>query len=315
MAFEIPGDLNLRRALLLDGNAGLAGQWPVSTAGGEMDWQSIADLISADAGNDLILGDDGGLKLIETVSSLSYDSGTTVLSFTDEAGNVTQIDLGALTTDIYVNGASISGDTLILTDNSGGTTDVTVDLSSFRGEVTVNGNGTFDYDDGSGSTTNVDMKLGVSVQAGNDLSVGSDGLPYFGETITTLAILNGVLAYQREDGQETTVDLISSSANNRLTYSGSPGRLFVPQIRSTATFNATTDWGSASGGLYTLTISAASFHNAHANAIFQVQRGATAPFETALGMHSAKLNGDGSVTLQVCATPDARFGGRVTYIA
>lgn len=313
MAHTIQGDLNLVRALLLNNDAGAAGKWPVSTAGGAMEWWAVSDIVSEDGDNDLGLDGSGKLKLAETVTSLAYNSGTTTLTFTDEDGGVTNIDLAALTTDIYVNGASLSGDTLILTDNDGETPNVVVDLSSFRGSVTVNGNGTFTFDDGSGSLVDVDMRTGVSTDPGNDLTNGTDFRPFFSETVTGLTLSGSSLVYDRESGADQTIQLVSSTVKNRLA-AGDSGGLFVEEIRSKASFNATTDWGSASGGLYTLTISAASFSNAHADAVFQVQKGVTAPFETAIGMHSALLNADGSVTLQVCATPDGRFAGRVAYI-
>ena len=86
--------------------------------------------------------------------SMTYDSGTATLTYNNGAGGVQNIDLSALTTDIFVNGGSFDAVTsvLTLTDNDGGTPDVTVDLSAL---------------------------LGVSTDANNLLSNGTDGKPFF----------------------------------------------------------------------------------------------------------------------------------------
>lgn len=106
-----------------------------------------ASLISADAGNDIVLGTDSKLFFDQVVTSLGYVAGTKVLSYTDEAGNVTSIDLSALAADIYVNGATFNAGTgvLTLTDNDGTSPDVVVDLSAYKVAWTDNGDGTFTH--------------------------------------------------------------------------------------------------------------------------------------------------------------------------
>jgi len=81
----------------------------------------------------------------------TYDNVATTLTFPGVNGGAdTVIDLSALTTDVFVNGASLSGTVLTLTDNDAGTPDVTVDLAAFAG---------------------------VSTDAGQILVAGSDGKP------------------------------------------------------------------------------------------------------------------------------------------
>ncbi len=96
------------------------------------------------------------------VGSMTYAPLTTTLTYTPGDGTPAQnIDLSGLTTDIFVNGGSFNAATsvLTLTDNDGVTPDVTVDLSAL---------------------------IGISVDAGNVLTNGSDGKPYLSEA----AVLN-----------------------------------------------------------------------------------------------------------------------------
>lgn len=68
----------------------------------------------------------------ETVTALSYDAATYVLSFADENGAVTAIDLSALAGSDHLTGGSFDPATnvLTLTDGDAGTADILIDLSS-----------------------------------------------------------------------------------------------------------------------------------------------------------------------------------------
>lgn len=92
-------------------------------------------------------------ELSSPVTTLNYDNTTGILTYVNEAGTPQTINLGALASDIFVDGASFDASTsiLTLTDNDAGTPDITVDLSSF---------------------------LGVSSDAGNLLVDGTDGKPF-----------------------------------------------------------------------------------------------------------------------------------------
>ena len=128
----------------------------------------------------------------ETVTALSYNATTTELSYTDEDGNVSVIDLSALTTDIYVSGGSFDAGTSVLTlvDNDGVTPDITIDLSSFVVSVVNNNDGTYDVMQNGVSVGQIDTKDGVSTDAGNLLSIGTDGLPYENASTIRTAILD-----------------------------------------------------------------------------------------------------------------------------
>lgn len=121
-----------------------------------------ANVRSTDAGNILTTGTDGGNLLTqadvrsnETPTSLTYDAGTSTLTYTGEVGAPVNLDLSGLTTDIYVNNATIDANGIItFTDNDAGTPDFTLDLSAFYNSLVddqVNGN--FVLSNGVGSTT------------------------------------------------------------------------------------------------------------------------------------------------------------------
>ena len=142
---------------------------------------SVIPIRSSDLGNALALGADGGLFYTppalpiptnvaplpnaqaaqvgvsteyaradhvhrEALTVMGYDPVTRVLSYTDEAGLVTNVDLSALAIDLRVDGASITGNTLTLTVNdAGAATDIVVDLSTLKasnvaGSITGDGN-------------------------------------------------------------------------------------------------------------------------------------------------------------------------------
>lgn len=128
----------------------------------------------------------------ETTTILAYNPATTTLSYTDEDGGVTSVDLSALAADIFVNGGSFNPATLILTltDNDGATPDVTVDLSQLQVTVTNNGDGTYTLAQ-AGSSTVIDTRDGVSADAGNLLTVGTDLKPLLDPAnITALATVD-----------------------------------------------------------------------------------------------------------------------------
>jgi hypothetical protein len=104
----------------------------------------------------------------ETLTSLGYNSISKVLTYNDEAGIPTAIDLSALAVDLVVNGASITGNTLTMTVNDAGTaTDVVVDLSTLK---TVNVGGSV-VGDGNTVTLKLDGDL---ASPGNLMVYGTD---------------------------------------------------------------------------------------------------------------------------------------------
>lgn len=137
----------------------LAGTVLTSTVNGQAADQDLAAAIEAG----------------ETVTVLDYDPATTTLTYTDEDGNDTTVDLSALTTDIYITGGSFDAGSmqLTLTDPDAGTPDVVIDLSTLLLVVTDNGDGTYELAQG-GNTSTIDTRDGVSADAGNLLGLGAD---------------------------------------------------------------------------------------------------------------------------------------------
>lgn len=99
----------------------------------------------------------------ETNTSLSYNTLTKILTFTNETGTPTNIDLSALAVDIYVNGGTYNTTTgvLTLTDNDGTTADIVIDLSSLKSSMVNNNNGTYTHTVGTTSTI-IDTRLPVA---------------------------------------------------------------------------------------------------------------------------------------------------------
>lgn len=156
MAFQLTDFLPLNRG-------GTAGDGATGTyyVGTVAELKTLLAAVSGDAGNILSNGTDDGplltqadIQANETTTSLAYDAGTTTLTYTDEDGTATPIDLSALTTDIYVTGATITAGILTLTDNDSGTADVTVDLTAYVNSVVEDESaGTLTLGSASGSTT------------------------------------------------------------------------------------------------------------------------------------------------------------------
>jgi len=77
----------------------------------------------------------------------------------------------------------------------------------------------------------------------------------------------------------------------------------------TTSFNATTSWGTASGGYYSQTI-LASVHGKGVTPIYQFEGITGSDFEK-LFCDQEKVNASGDITFRVAETPDNRFAGRI----
>ncbi len=76
-----------------------------------------------------------------------------------------------------------------------------------------------------------------------------------------------------------------------------------------STFNATTSWGSASGGFYTITIAAGTHNKGTAPAV-RVEEGSGADWIRAL-VDQEIVRSTGDVEIKVSDSPDGRFAGRI----
>lgn len=165
----------------------------------------------------------------------------------------------------------------------------------------------------------------LNATSSNDLVVLPDAteLPNGWEVV----ILNdGSVDLVVEDNTDTgTYDNIPTGNANRyilLDNGTAGGTWFVEPMdasavtastRYQATFNATSDWGSASGGYYTITISQATHtRGSHPNVQLFIGDGGTGfnvvePDET-------NVASDGAVSFQVPDDPDLRFAGKIVLI-
>ena len=114
--------------------------------------------------------------LSATPSSLTYDPATTILTHTGGDGNVTNVNLSSLTSDIFVNGGTFDAATSVLTlsDNDPATPDVVIDLSTLLGVSADADNILTDGADGKPFLDKDSIGI-VSADADNLVSVGADG--------------------------------------------------------------------------------------------------------------------------------------------
>lgn len=127
----------------------------------------------------------GGTKTVtistaaDVLTTLSYNAGTHILTYKDELGANTNIDLTALATDVYVNGGSYDANLkrLTLTDNSGPTPDVVIDLSGIVPVLVNNLDGTYNLGDGRGATSIgvIDTRANLTYTAATRVLASSTG--------------------------------------------------------------------------------------------------------------------------------------------
>lgn len=85
-----------------------------------------------------------------------------------------------------------------------------------------------------------------------------------------------------------------------------------PAERFLQTFNATTDWGSPSGGYYTITVLAAS-HALGTDPTVEIYENISSEYFQ-VTVDEVKVNTSGDVSFRVPSSPDLRFAGKVIII-
>jgi len=87
----------------------------------------------------------------------------------------------------------------------------------------------------------------------------------------------------------------------------------VAADRYTQAFNATTDWGSVSGGYYTIVITAAT-HGKGLNPVFEIFED-TGSEMVKVGVDEASFNiATGDISIRVNDVPDCRFAGKIVVL-
>ena len=123
----------------------------------------------------------------ETTTTLSYNTGTRILAYTDEDGSTTNITLPSGFSCSGLNTCSIDA----LSDvNTAGV--VSGNFLKYNGSAWIPAN----------------VSAGVSADAGNDLTLGTDSLPYLAETVTVLTTSGtSYLKYTNEAGASNTINI------------------------------------------------------------------------------------------------------------
>lgn len=85
-----------------------------------------------------------------------------------------------------------------------------------------------------------------------------------------------------------------------------------PAERYTESFDATTDWGAPSGGLYTITITAAT-HGKGTNPSILVFEDVSGDFEK-VEPNQTIIDASGNISITTLETPDTRFAGKILVI-
>lgn len=320
------GDKDITRGLAFNGDFGTTGQVPVSAGGATNTWADISallTLVSADADNDIAAGSDGGAFLQETEETFTFNPATNIITFTGASGVAQDVDISALAPDVKLDGATLDPASLLLTmtlDDAGTATDVTVSLASLRGSLVDNADGTYTFDDGSGTTVTIETRDGVSSDTGNQLTVGADGRPFFAAAAETVTSITGMdaanpasVVYTDEAAADTTVTFVSADADNAIS-AGTDGKLFATKgAGKVALPFVVGDWTGPAGGLYSLSFTAADIAAAggvaDAGAMLSVTEGGEL-----LGLQTARVEADGAITLEVPELPDDRFAGSAIYV-
>lgn len=144
----------------------------------------------------------------ETVTSLAYNAGTNILSFTDETGTVTDVDLTALAVDINVASLAynpVTGEiTLTETDSTVHTIDIGPPVSQFTVAGTSGSPETIDGGDTLTLSTDQPSLLDFNVQPTDTVKLNIIG-GNFGEVLTTDPITGDVVWLPAAGGVETAL--------------------------------------------------------------------------------------------------------------
>jgi hypothetical protein len=155
--------------------------------------QQVAGVISVNTTSSTL---DAMIKSFETTTSVSYSPLTKVITYTDEDGGTTNIDLSALAVDVFVDGASYSPSTMVLTltDNSGTTPDITLNLSDLK-QVAYVDSATVDFSGTGETATPLTASVKIGSTAGNLVTASASGIEVLPTAITALATVELVDAF------------------------------------------------------------------------------------------------------------------------
>ena len=160
------------------------------------------------------------VSLFETLTSISQDINAGTITYIDENGVATVLDLAAMidaNETLTFLTLSADGHTLEYTDEDGGVTQIDLEtvIDNFETLTTISidpSAGTITYVDEDGNPTSLDLSALIAAQ----------------ETTTTLTQddTTGDATYTNEDGVVTTIDVVDSDSNN-LIVPGADGGAYL----------------------------------------------------------------------------------------
>tara|TARA_Y100001001_G_scaffold15873_1_gene13898 strand:- start:7009 stop:10914 length:3906 start_codon:yes stop_codon:yes gene_type:complete len=170
-----------------------------------VDGFAVVDLITGNKVATITEPDGTSYDLNETITEITQDAAAGTLTYTDEDGTATVLDLNALIADaetLTTLALNADGVNLDYTDEAGNTTQVNLGTLVAAQETLTslvdNGDGTLTYTDEDGLGTNVDIATIVGTL----------------ETLTALVDNgDGTITYRDEDGVDTNIDLNSIVAS------------------------------------------------------------------------------------------------------
>jgi hypothetical protein len=299
----------------------------------------------------LLIGNSVGNTL--TKSTLTAGSGISITNgngsitiSAPETGTVTSVDVSGGLTGLTTSGGPVTSsgtitlagtlnpgyggtgqftysDGELLIGKTAGNTIVKSTLTAGTGITIVNGsgtitisapdNGTVSSVDVSGGTTGLTFSGGPITTSGTITMAGTLDVDNGGTGQTSYT--NGQLLIGNTTGNTLTKSTLTAGTGVSITNgAGSITIASTVNAPYVQTFNATTDWGSASGGLYTITVPATT-HGFGLNVSQVVTYQTSGSDSEQVTANSVLINNiTGDVSITVTQTPDARFAGKLVII-
>lgn len=274
-------------AAVIDGSAN-----SVALFGGSI-WSTVYWERTDVSGNGLSIDSDGIISLSSTLAGagLAFNAGELSVN----VGN--GLDIAVDTINLVLDGATLSNSASGLKVNIAD--DTLEDVSGLR--VKLDAAGAIDSDGTNGLAVQTD---GTSIEiSSNALRIASGaagaGLGYDAGELSVNAG-DGI----KLDGDNVAVDLVASDSG--LEISG--GKLQTKRDFE-STFTATTEWGAASGGFYTITVLAAT-HGQGSQPSVELFELSGSDYLTVFA-DEVKIASNGDVSFRVPDVPNARFAGKV----
>lgn len=170
------GTVNIDMAALVTHALSLAGASLTSDVNGVTDSVDLTPAVQA----------------AETLTTWNYDPATHIVTYTGEDGVAGVSDLSALTTDIFVSGATFDAASMVLTltDADAGTPDVVVNLASLKQVETADSATVAFSGTGEASSPLTASVVASTATVGNLATIAADGVAVDPAAVTALATVD-----------------------------------------------------------------------------------------------------------------------------